>query len=106
MCKEAIEAKWIQMSENPNKDFLAKPKGARKRIRNMIIDNIKDQPGLPCMDNINTILQNFVEYYSKLHKHKAICPLALNRLIANLTLKKKQRSCTSSYPTRKWPSRK
>jgi hypothetical protein len=36
-----------------------------------------------------------VEYYSKLYEHKAICSLALDSLIANLTLtldKKKQRS--------------
>jgi hypothetical protein len=27
-----------------------------------------------------------MEYYSKLYEHKAICPLALNRLFANFTL--------------------
>jgi hypothetical protein len=46
MCKEVIQAKWIQMSGKPNKDFLAKPKRARKRIGNMTVDNIKDQLGL------------------------------------------------------------
>jgi hypothetical protein len=86
MRKEAIQAKWIQMLGKPNKDFLAKPKGARKRIGNMTVDNIKDQPGLPHTDNMGVILQNFVEYYSKLYEHKAICPVALDRLIANLTL--------------------
>jgi hypothetical protein len=35
---------------------------------------------------MGVILQNFVEYYSKLYEHKAICPVALNRLIANLIL--------------------
>jgi hypothetical protein len=61
MRKEAIQAKWIQMSGKPNKDFLAKPKGARKRIENMMVDNVKDQPGLPCTDDMEVILQNFVE---------------------------------------------
>jgi hypothetical protein len=84
MRKEAIQAKWIQMSGKPNKDFLVKPKGARKRIGNMTVD--KDQPGLPRTDDRGVILQNFVEYYSKLYEHKAICPVALDRLIANLTL--------------------
>jgi hypothetical protein len=46
MRKEAIEAKWIQMSEKPNNDFLAKPRASRKRIGNMTIDNVKDQPAL------------------------------------------------------------
>jgi hypothetical protein len=86
MCKEAIQAKWIQISGKPNKDFLAKPKGARKRIGNMTVDNIKDQPGIPRTDDMGVILQNFVEYYFKLNEHKAICPVALDRLIANLTL--------------------
>jgi hypothetical protein len=85
MRKEAFEAKWIQMSEKPNKDFLAKPQASRKRIGNMTIDNVKDQPGLPRTDDINTILHNFVEYYSKLNEHKKICPIALDRL-KNLTL--------------------
>jgi hypothetical protein len=84
--KEAIQAKWIQMSGKPNKDFLAKLIGARKRIGNMTIDNIKDLPDLPRTDDMGVILQNFVEYYSKLYEHKAICPVALDRLIANLTL--------------------
>jgi hypothetical protein len=66
MRKEAIQAKWIQMSGKPNKDFLAKPKGARKRIGNMTIDNVKDLPDLPRTDDMGVILQNFVEYYSKL----------------------------------------
>jgi hypothetical protein len=35
---------------------------------------------------MGVILQNFVEYYSKLYEHKAICPVALDRLIANLIL--------------------
>jgi hypothetical protein len=34
MRKEAMETKWIQMAGKPNKDFLAKLKGARKRIGN------------------------------------------------------------------------
>jgi hypothetical protein len=85
-CKEAIQAKWIQMSGKPNKDFLAKPKRARKKIGNMMVDNVKDQPGLPLTDDMGVILQNFVEYYSKLYEHKAICLMALDRLIANLTL--------------------
>jgi hypothetical protein len=38
------------------------------------------------MDDINTILYNFVKYYSKLYEHKKICPVALDRLIKNLTL--------------------
>jgi hypothetical protein len=83
ICKEAIQAKWIQMLGKHNKDFLAKPIGARKRIT---IDNIKDLPDLLRTDNMGVILQNFVEYYSKLYEHKAICPVALDRLIANLTL--------------------
>jgi hypothetical protein len=86
MRKEAIEAKWIQMSGKPNKDFLAKPRASRKRIGNMTINNVKDQPDLPRTDNINTILHNFVEYSSKLYEHKKVCPLALDRLIKNLTL--------------------
>jgi hypothetical protein len=61
MRKEAIEAKWIQMSGKPNKDFLAKPRASRNRIGNMTIDNVKDQPDLPGTDDINTILHNFVE---------------------------------------------
>jgi hypothetical protein len=73
MRKEAIQAKWIKMLGKPNKDFLTKPKGARKRIRNMMVDNIKDQPGLPHMDDMGVILQNFVEHYSKLYKYKAFC---------------------------------
>jgi hypothetical protein len=52
----------------------------------MTIDNVKDQPDLPRMDDINTILHNFVEYYSKLYEHKKICPVALDRFIKNLTL--------------------
>jgi hypothetical protein len=79
--KEAIEAKWIQMSEKPNKDFLAKPQASRKRIGNMTIDNVKDQPDFPRTDDINIILHNFVEYYSKLYEHKKICPVALDRFI-------------------------
>jgi hypothetical protein len=51
----------------------------------MTIDNVKDQPDLPRTDDINTILHNFVEYYSKLYKHKKVCSVALNRLIKNLT---------------------
>jgi hypothetical protein len=86
MCKEAIEAKWIQMSGKPNKDFLAKPKGTRKRIGNMTIDNVKDKPDLPRTDDINVILYNFVEYYSKLYEYKSICLIALDRLIGNLTI--------------------
>jgi hypothetical protein len=65
MRKEAIKAKWIQMAGKPNKDFLAKPKRERKRLGNMTIDNTKDKPDLPRMDDINLILQNFVEYYAK-----------------------------------------
>lgn len=84
--KEAITAKWIQMSGKPNKDFLAKPKGTRKRIGNMTIDNVKDQPDLPRTDDIKTILDNFVQYYAKLYAHKKVCPLALKRLVTNLTL--------------------
>jgi hypothetical protein len=86
MRKEAIEAKWIQTSGKPNKEFLPKPRAARKRIGNMTIDNVKDQPNLPRTDDINVILHNFVEYYSKLYEHKRICPVALDRLIKNLTL--------------------
>jgi hypothetical protein len=74
------------MSGKPNKEFLAKPRAARKRIGNMIIDNIKDQPHLSRTDDIDVILHNFVEYYSKLYEHKRICPVALDRLIKNLTL--------------------
>jgi hypothetical protein len=48
------------MAGKPNKDFLAKPKGSRKR--SMTIDNVKDQTSL------------------------AICPIALNKLMSNLTL--------------------
>jgi hypothetical protein len=86
MRKEVIEAKWIQMAGKPNKDFLAKPKRERKRIGNMIIDNAKDKPDLSCTDDINLILQNSVEYYAKLYKHKEICPIALNKLMGDLTL--------------------
>jgi hypothetical protein len=86
MRKEAIEANWIQTSGKPNKEFLAKLRAARKRIGHMIIDNVKDQPHLPRMDDINIILHNFVEYYSKLYEHKRICPVVLDRLIKNLTL--------------------
>jgi hypothetical protein len=84
--KKVIEAKWIQISGKPNKDFLAKPRASKKRIGNMTIDNVKDQPGLPRIDDINTILYNFVEYDSKLYEHKKICPVALDRHIKNLTL--------------------
>jgi hypothetical protein len=80
------KAKWIQMAGKPNKDFLAKPKGAHKHIGNMTIDNVKDKPDLLRTDNINVILQNFVKYYAKLYKHKGVCPMALDKLIANLTL--------------------
>jgi hypothetical protein len=59
--QRAIQAKWIQMSGKPNKDFLAKPKRARKRIENMMVDNVKDQPELPRTDDMGVILQNFVE---------------------------------------------
>jgi hypothetical protein len=52
----------------------------------MTIDNIKDKPDLPRTDDINVILQNFVEYYAKLYEHKGVCPMALDKLIANLTL--------------------
>jgi hypothetical protein len=52
----------------------------------MTKDNVKDQPGLPRTDDINTILHNFVEYYSKLYEHKKICPIELDRLIKSLTL--------------------
>jgi hypothetical protein len=52
----------------------------------MTIDNVKDEPDLPRTDDINIILQNFVDYYAKLYEHKGVCPLALDRLIANLTL--------------------
>jgi hypothetical protein len=52
----------------------------------MTIDNIKDQPHFPRTEDINFILHNFVEYYSKLYEHKRICPVALDRLIKNLTL--------------------
>jgi hypothetical protein len=44
----------------------------------MTIDNVKDQPGLPRTDDINTIFHNFVKYYSKLYEHKKICPLTLD----------------------------
>ena len=84
--KEATEAKWIQMSGKPNKDFLAKPKGARKRIGNMTVENTKDRPDLPRTDDITIILQNFVDYYEKLYEHKKVCPIALDKLIKNLTL--------------------
>jgi hypothetical protein len=51
----------------------------------MMIDNIKDKPDLPRTDDINVILQNFVKYYAKLYEHKRVCPMALDKLIANLT---------------------
>ena len=86
MRKDATESKWIQMAGKPNKDFLAKPRGTRKRIGNMTIENVKDKPDLPRTDDINVILQNFVEYYAKLYEHKEVCPHALDRLIKNLTL--------------------
>jgi hypothetical protein len=84
--KEATEAKWIQMAGKPNKDFLAKPRGAHKRFRSMTIDNVKDQPDLLRKDDIKIILQNFINYYAKLYEHKEICPIALDKLIGNLTL--------------------
>ena len=86
MRKEANKAKWIQMAGKPNKDFLAKPRGARKPFGSMTIDNVRDRPDLPHTDNIKVILQNFVDYYGKLYRHKPICPKALDRLIGNLTL--------------------
>jgi hypothetical protein len=46
---------------------------------------LENQPGLPRTDDINTILHNFVEYYSKLYEHKKICPVMLDKLIKNLT---------------------
>jgi hypothetical protein len=61
MQKEATETKWIQMA--------GKPKGTCKHIGNMTIDNVKDKPDLPRTDDINVILQNFVEYYAKLYEH-------------------------------------
>jgi hypothetical protein len=85
MCKEAMETKWIQRAEKPNKNFLAKPKGALKHIGNMTIDNVKDKLDLLRTDDINIILQNFVKYYVKLYEHKGVCPIALDKLIANLT---------------------
>jgi hypothetical protein len=84
--KEAITSKWIQMVGKPNKDFLTKPKRSRKRIGNMTIGNVKDAPDIPCMGDINIILQNFVDYYAKLYEYKKVCPLPLDRLIKNLTL--------------------
>jgi hypothetical protein len=86
VCKEATEAKWIQMAGKPNKDFLAKPRGAHKMFGSMIIDNVKDQPDLLRTDDIKIILQNFVDYYAKLYEHKEICPIALDKLIGKLTL--------------------
>jgi hypothetical protein len=86
MRKEATETKWIQMAGKLNKDFLAKPKGACKRTGNMTIDNVKNKPDLLRTDDINIILQNFVEYYAKLYEHKGVCLMALAKLIANLTL--------------------
>jgi hypothetical protein len=85
-CKEATEAKWIQMAGKPNKDFLAKPRGAHKRFKSITIDNVKDQPDLLRTDDIKIILQNFIDYYAKLYEHKEICPIALNKLTGNLTL--------------------
>jgi hypothetical protein len=87
MHKEPTETKWIQMAGKPNKDFLAKLKGACKRIGNMMIDNVKNKPDLPRTDNINAIVLNFVKYYTKLYEHKSVCPMALDKLITNLTLK-------------------
>jgi hypothetical protein len=84
--KEATEAKWIQMAGKPNKDFLAKPRGAHKRFGSMTIDDVKDQPDLLRTDDIKIILQNFIDYYAKLYEHKEICPIALDKLIGNLTL--------------------
>lgn len=84
--KEAMQAKWIQMAGKPNKDFLAKPRGSHKKIGNMTIDNVKDKPDLPRTDDMTVILNNFVAYYGKLYEHKRICPIALNKLISNLTL--------------------
>jgi len=74
------------MAGKPNKDFLAKPRGARKPFGSMTIDNVRDRPDLPRTDDIKVILQNFVEYYGELYKHKPICPKALDRLMGNLTL--------------------
>jgi hypothetical protein len=62
MRKEAIEAKWIQTGK-PNKDFLAKPRASRKRIGNMTSKISQTSP-----ERMNTILHNFVEYYSKLYR--------------------------------------
>jgi hypothetical protein len=54
------------MAGKSNKDFLAKLKRTCKHIGNMAVDNVKDKPDLPRTDNINIILQNFVEYCAKL----------------------------------------
>jgi hypothetical protein len=59
------------MAGKPNKDFLAKPKGSRKCIGNMTIGNVKDALNIPRTDDINVILQNFVDYYAKLYEQSA-----------------------------------
>jgi hypothetical protein len=56
-----------------------------QHIGYMMINNVKDKPDLPKTYDINIILQNFVEYYAKLYEHKGVCPMALDKLIANLT---------------------
>jgi hypothetical protein len=57
------------MAGKSNKDFPAKLKGTCKCIGHMTTNNIKNKPDLPRTDNINVILQNFVEYYAKLYEH-------------------------------------
>jgi hypothetical protein len=84
--KEASTTKWIRIAGKPNKDFLARPRGGRKRIANMTVENRKDEPDLPRTNDINVILENFVNYYGELYAHKKVNKTTLDRLIQNLTL--------------------
>jgi hypothetical protein len=63
-----------------NKDFLAKPKAARKPSGNMTVDNVKDRPDLPRTNDMDVIRNYFVYYCTSTKKS------ALDRLIKNLTL--------------------
>ena len=84
--KEAAMTKAIRVAGKPNKDFLAKPRAANKKVAQMTIDNVKDAPNLPRTDDMGIILNNFVKYYEELYAHKKVSMPALNRLVRNLTL--------------------
>jgi Reverse transcriptase (RNA-dependent DNA polymerase) len=84
--QEAAMSKWIRLAGKPNKDFLAKPRNARRIIGNMTVENTKDEPDLPRTDDMDTILKNFTKYYGTLYKHKKVHFPSLEMLIERINL--------------------